>query len=66
MISRSEWECLARELTLLDRNVTSRCRSTPVPFEELRAEQRSVYSGCLDPPRESVLQKAVARRFPST
>lgn len=64
MIEPGEWKCLAQVLADLDAALTKRCESTAVTLNEIKQEQHSAYSACLDPPRNAVLQKAVVRSLP--
>ena len=64
MVEPAEWKCLAEALADLDAALTKRCETTAVTLGEIKQEQRSGYSACLDPPRDAVLQKAVVRSLP--
>ena len=65
LVSHAEGECMAQELAGLDESHTERCATSPLTFEQLREEQRARYRGCLDPPRDDVLQHAIVRRLGS-
>jgi predicted small secreted protein len=64
LVSHPEWECMAEQLAGLDESLTERCAASPLTLAQLREEQRTRYGGCLDPPRDEVLQHAVVRRLP--
>ena len=64
LISAREWKCMAEALAALDQEISRRCVTTPQYLDALQDSQRTAYSSCLTPPRDSVVERAVVRSFP--
>jgi hypothetical protein len=64
LISGSEWKCMVDALAALDQESTKRCATAPQYLDVLQDAQRTAYSACLTPTRDSVVERAVVRSLP--